>query len=87
MAKQQPSLGYPHIERLIDSEDFSKVNTAFESAYHTLEKLSEDKRGLKKSRDASKGMKAIERVTQLLRELLEIKYRMQEMVKKNAKKS
>src|SRR3989338_8142968 len=82
MPKNKPSLGYPHIEQLIDYEDFSKLNTAFEKTYHTLETLAQSKKGLKKSREALKGMKAIERVTQLLRELLEVKYRMQEAVKK-----
>ena len=80
--KRGPSIGYPNIEKLIDTEDFSGVNGAFEKAYKDLEKVSKEKKGLKKGREAVKAMKSIERSTQLLRELLEVKYRMQEAAKK-----
>ena len=35
----KPSLGYPHVEKLIDSEDFGQINAAFKNAYEKLEKM------------------------------------------------
>jgi len=75
-----PTAGYPAIENLIDTEDFSEINVRFKEAYDKLEEVYKHKRGLKKSRDAKKGMKAIELVMELFRELLTIKYRLQEIV-------
>jgi len=71
--------GYPEIEHLIDTEDFSEVNQKFKEAYDNLEEIASHKRGLKKSRDAKKAMKAMELVMDLFRELLTIKYRLQEI--------
>ncbi len=76
------SAGYPSIERLIDTEDFSKVNEAFEAAYGELSLVARVKRGLKKSREAKKAMMAIELTMNLFKELLEIKYKIQEMLKR-----
>lgn len=76
------SAGYPSIERLIDTEDFSKVNEAFETAYGELTQVAKVKRGLKKSREAKKAMMAIELTMNLFKELLEIKYKIQEMLKR-----
>jgi len=78
--KKVLSAGYPAVEKLIESEDFSTINRVFEAAYDELEAISRKKRGLKKSRDAKKAMKAIERVMDLFRELLEIKYQIQAML-------
>lgn len=75
-----PTAGYPEIECLIDSEDFSEINVKFKEAYDKLEELSRHKRGLKKSREAKKAMKALDLVMDLFRELLTIKYRLQEIV-------
>lgn len=75
-----PTAGYPAIEHLIDTEDFSEINVRFKEAYDKLEEVYKHKRGLKKSRDAKKGMKAIELVMELFRELLTIKYKLQEIV-------
>lgn len=47
-----PSAGYPEIEHLIETEDFSEVNQKFQDTYDQLEGLAKQKRGLKKSRDA-----------------------------------
>jgi hypothetical protein len=69
---------FPEIEKLMESEDFSKVNKQLGDAYHALEKLSRGKGGLGKSSEARKGMKAIERVMDLLRELLKMKYKLME---------
>lgn len=80
------SAGYPAIEELIDSEDFSAVNKAFEKAYSELADQARVKRGLKKSREAKKGMHSIELVMSLFKELLEIKYRIQEMLKRSQAK-
>lgn len=78
------SAGYPAIEDLIDSEDFDGLNATFEKAYKALEDVARHKRGLKKSREARKAMKSIERVMDLLRELLAIKYRLQASMQKKA---
>ncbi len=75
-----PTAGYPEIERLIDTEDFAEINEKFKEAYEKLEEVSKHKRGLKKSRDAKKAMRAIELVMDLFRELLTIKYRLQEII-------
>lgn len=82
----QVSAGYPAIERLIDTEDFSAVNNAFESAYKELGETARVKRGLKKSREAKKAMLAIELTMNLFKELLEIKYKIQEMLKRSQAK-
>lgn len=76
-----PTAGYPEIERLVDTEDFTEVNEKFQSAYDQLQTVAKQKRGLKKSREAKKAMSAIELVMDLFRELLTIKYRLQEMAK------
>lgn len=77
--KTGPTAGYPEIEHLIDTEDFSEVNQQFQEAYDKLEEVAKHKRGLKKSREAKKAMKAIELTMDLFRELLTIKYRLQDM--------
>ncbi len=76
-----PFASYPSIEKLIDSEDFTLVNQNFTQAYEALEKLSRESGGLKKTKEAKKGMKAIERVMDLLRELLKLKYQALEAAK------
>lgn len=83
---QKPSLGYPHIEKLIDSEDFNQINKTFKETYEKLEKVAKAKRGLGKGNEAKKGMRALEKCSELLKELLQIKYRLQEELKKQAKK-
>ncbi|PIR17501.1 MAG: hypothetical protein COX62_03590 [Deltaproteobacteria bacterium CG_4_10_14_0_2_um_filter_43_8] len=80
------SAGYPGIEQLIDSEDFTNVNEVFEKAYNELSDQSRIKRGLKRSREAKKAMRAIELTMSLFKELLEIKYRIQEMLKRSQTK-
>lgn len=72
------SAGYPAIEELIDSEHFDPLNAVFEKAYTALGEVARHKRGLRRSREARRAMKAIERVMDLLRELLAIKYRLQD---------
>ena len=73
------SMGYPRVEKLIDTEDFTEINEAFEGAYGQLAELERHKKGLKKGRDAKKVMRAMELVMDLFRELLAIKYQLQEM--------
>lgn len=75
--KSLPPAQYPEITRLLETEDFEKVNQDFTKAYESLEKVSKSK-GLGKSSDAKRGMRAIERVMDLLRDLLRIKYQMGE---------
>lgn len=79
--KKVLSAGYPAVEALIDSENFDNINRAFEKAYLELDTINRKKRGLKKGRDAKKAMKAIEHVVDLFKELLSIKYRLQEVMK------
>lgn len=83
---QKPSLGYPFVEKLIDSEDFDNVNRAFKEAYENLEKIAKEKGGVKKSGEAKKAMRALEKCSELLKELLQLKYRLQDELKKQAKK-
>lgn len=70
--------GYPAIERLIDTEEFEEINAAFETAYAELYDISKRKKGIKTQREAKKAMKALELTMELFRELLAIKYRLQE---------
>ncbi|MDO8526552.1 MAG: hypothetical protein Q7T03_02570 [Deltaproteobacteria bacterium] len=86
MAQTEQTVGYPEVEKLIDSEDFKELNTAFTSAYQHLEKISKEKKGLSNNREAKKAMKALENVAELLKELLKIKYRIQKQNPKQPKK-
>jgi len=83
---QYGQAGYPAVERLIDTENFDELNETFESAYAELFQISKKKKGLKTRRDARKAMKAMELTLDLFRELLAIKYRLQEEAEKAAKK-
>lgn len=74
-------VGYPRIERLIDTEEFEAVNKSFASAYGELEKIARQKAGLGKAKQAKKAMRAYELVMELLKELLKLKYQMQEAIK------
>lgn len=82
------TVGYPRIERLIDTEDFDAVNKSFAMAYGELEKVARQKAGLGKAKQAKKAMKSYELVMDLLKELLKLKYQMQEALKQqeNSKK-
>lgn len=84
MVRGNPKTGYPEIERLIDTEDFNDVNAIFAGAHQQLAKLATTKGGFKKSREAKKGMKAIELVMNLFRELLTLKYQMKERLAQKA---
>lgn len=81
-----PQASYPEIEKLIDSENFDTVNKNFSEAYEALDRISKERGGLKKSGEAKKAMKAIERVMDLLRELLKLKYQLVEAQKKEGGK-
>jgi hypothetical protein len=83
--KEYGRAGYPAIERLIDTEDFNELNQAFEAAYAELLAASKRKKGLKTQREAKKAMKALELTLDLLRELLAIKYKLQEDAAKKAR--
>ncbi|MBN1282896.1 MAG: hypothetical protein JXA24_03900 [Proteobacteria bacterium] len=78
--------GYPAVERLIDTEDFDDINSAFERAYDELDGIYKKKKGLKTQRDARAAMKSLELTLDLFRELLAIKYRLQEEAAKKAEK-
>lgn len=82
----EKTLGYPHVEKLIDSEDFDRVNADFKKAYNELERQASDKGGMKTRKESKKGMHAIEKVSELLKELLQIKYRLKEEIKGIGKK-
>ena len=77
--------GYPAVEKLIDTEDFSDLNDAFEVAYAELFDLSKRKKGMKTQRDTKKAMRSLELTMDLLRELLAIKYRLQEEASRKGK--
>lgn len=78
--------GYPAVEKLIDTEDFNEINAAFEAAYGELLGISKKKKGMKLQREAKKAMRALELTMDLLRELLAIKYRLQEEAARKSKK-
>lgn len=78
--------GYPRIEQLIESEDFTQVNSSFAKAYEELEKIAKSKSGLGKGKSAKKALKAYEKTMDLFKELLKLKYQMLEAAKKAEKK-
>lgn len=79
--KKVPSqIQFPEITKLLQTEEFEKVNKDFSRAFEELEKISKNN-GLKKAATARKGMKGIEKTLDLLRELLRNKYAMQEKEK------
>lgn len=64
---------FPEIEKMLETEDFDRINKDFTAAYEGLEKLSKGPGGIgkaSKAQEARKAMRAIERVMDLLRELL-----------------
>ncbi len=67
---------FPEIERLLETEDFDKINKTLTTTYEELEKAMKGRGGIGKSRDAKKAMRAIERVMDLLKELLKVKYQL-----------
>lgn len=77
-APEAAPIQFPEIEKLLETEDFSRINANFQQAYEALEKMSRGRGGMGKSRDARKAMKAIERVMDLLRDLLKLKYQLKE---------
>lgn len=82
--KKYGQAGYPAVERLIDTEDFNELNAAFETAYGDLMDIAKHKKGLKTQKEAKKAMRSLELTMELLRELLAIKYRLQEEAAKKA---
>lgn len=79
------STGYPALEKLIDTEDFGEVNDSFAEAFDQLEKIAKSK-SIKKSREAKKAQKAIELTMDLLKELLALKYQIQNELAKGKNK-
>ncbi len=78
--------GYPAVEKLIDTEDFDAINLAFEEAYGELFEMSKKKRSFGTQRDIKRVMKSLELTLDLFRELLAIKYRLQDEMAKAKKK-
>ena len=76
--------GYPAVEKLIDTEDFEELNATFEAAYVELMELSKKKKGLRTQKEAKQIMRSLELTLDLLRELLAIKYRLQEQAAQQA---
>lgn len=72
------SLGYPLIEELLNSENFDRLNKSFAEGYQKLEKIMLDRGvGIKKQKDARKAMRAYELTSDLIKELLKLKYQLQ----------
>lgn len=72
---QKQSLGYPLIEELLETENFDRLNESFGESYKKLEKIMMDNsEGLKKQKEARKAMEAYELTTELIKELLKVKY-------------
>jgi len=68
-------LSYPIIESLVQSEDFSKVNTSVTGCYETLEKMLKNKTGgMSKQKKIRAALKAYDLTIDLLRQLLKTKY-------------
>lgn len=68
-------LGYPTIEKLIETENFSKVNQTVSACYDKLEKMLKGKSGgLSRQKAIRSALKAYDLTIDLLRDLLKIKY-------------
>ena len=74
--------GYPAVEKLIETEDFDAINLAFEDAYAQLHDISKKKRGFGTQRDIKRAMRSLELTLELFRELLALKYHLQEKMEK-----
>ncbi|MBF0106321.1 MAG: hypothetical protein HQM16_13465 [Deltaproteobacteria bacterium] len=84
---QDPGLGYPQIEKLIEAENFETINKSFAEAYNKLEAIKKDRSGgLKKQKSAQKAMQSYELTTQLINELLQVKYQLIKAKEEEAKK-
>lgn len=71
---QEPVVpSYPEIQRLLETEDFHRLDGNLEEAYAALLKVSKEG-GLKKARDARKALKAIDKVRDLFKELIRLKH-------------
>lgn len=75
--KEKAVLGYPHIEQLLETENFDGINQSFAKAYDSLQTIMNERgSGLKKQKDARKAMKAYELTTDMIKELLKVKYQL-----------
>ncbi len=80
------TMGYPRVEQLIETEDFTKINRDFEKSYAELAAMGQRTRNLKKQKQIKGAMKAMELTMDLFRELLEVKYRLKEMAEEQQKR-
>ncbi len=85
-AERYGQAGYPTVEKLIDTEDFDAINLAFEEAYGELFEMSKKKKSFGTQRDIKRMMRSLELTLDLFRELLAIKYRLQDEMAKAKKK-
>ena len=83
---QDLEVQYPAIEKLIDSEDFNQINKNFTKVYKELEDMGKGG-GLKKSGQTRKAMVALEKVMDLLREILKLKYQLMKWQEDEGKES
>lgn len=85
--QENQSLGYPLIEEMLETEDFKRVNQSFSASFQKLERIFHDHAsGIKKQKEARKAMEAYEYTVELVKELLKLKYQVEEEQKKNQKK-
>ena len=66
-------LGYPQLERLIESESFDDLNKTFIGSYEALEKIAKGKGDAARKKSAKKAMRALEISMDTIRELLKVK--------------
>lgn len=71
------SAGYPIIEKLIETEDFNKVNKTISASYDTLERMQKNKTGgLKRQKAVRQALKSYDLTIDLIRYLLKTKHEM-----------
>ncbi len=73
------TVGYPRVEKLVETENFDALNQNFGNAHQELSKIAKQKAGLVKGKLAIKAMKAIDLTMDLLKELLKLKYKLVEV--------
>lgn len=80
--------GYPIIEKLIETEDFSQVDQTMSVSYEALQRLLKQRTGgMKAQRQVRQAVKAFDLTLDLMKILLKTKYEMIEKIEKQKQAS
>lgn len=86
-SQRKTLIGFPLIEKIIETEDFSQIKGSMATCYESLERQLKDKTGgLKKQKSIRQALKAYDLTMDLIRDLLKTKQELIENTQKNKKK-